>query len=440
MRTRGPAQEASLRSSERPSRSLSSGSPRNRRIVLVMPFANDHGGLEQYAADLATLARRRAWAVTVVAPYDIHEQTWLREQLHPLAQWVPADCAPRRLTVRARLLILRFLRRALAACGSESCSVGSLKCQERTVVARSFWSSIGRGLLHCADLVHVLGKPNAFACSAIRAAHAAGVPTVYSEIAQVDARSASRPRLIGIRDCINLAAVATVYSSSQIDSLRTYYGFRGRIEPVEQWLPHDLEARLLAIERSTAAPSAGPAKVTFGSLSRLGPEKGLMLLLRAFARFVPRAQGPVRMIIAGTGEERDELQATADTLGLARLVEFPGFVKDKALLLAEMDVLVVASYSEGGPISGVEAMAAGGRLLSTRVGAMPSRLSGCRDGLLVPTNDENALADGLSQMEKLCRASPPAGDLRMRFSKQMAGTLLREKMAGLWEDVLSQGN
>jgi glycosyltransferase involved in cell wall biosynthesis len=95
-------------------------------------------------------------------------------------------------------------------------------------------------------------------------------------------------------------------------------------------------------------------------LSRLHPKKGLDLLLPAWARIVPRYKD-WELVIAGPDEQgyMAVLQRLAEKLGLQDRIIFTGSVtgEAKVQLLYSADVFALPSYSEGLPVSLLEAMA-----------------------------------------------------------------------------------
>ena len=91
-------------------------------------------------------------------------------------------------------------------------------------------------------------------------------------------------------------------------------------------------------------------------LGRLDPEKGLFELLEAVASIV--ADEPdVSLTLAGSGPAERELMARCSALGVGAEVNFRGRVpyEQVGALLSEHDCLVLPSYSEGMPLSVLEA-------------------------------------------------------------------------------------
>ena len=106
-----------------------------------------------------------------------------------------------------------------------------------------------------------------------------------------------------------------------------------------------------------------------GFFGRYGdPRKNLPLLLAAFAG-LRRRRADARLVLAGAAPTPDLQQALA-AQGLAEAVELHGEVSRERLLelYASLDLFVIPSQQEGLGIVGLEAMATGRPVLSTRCG------------------------------------------------------------------------
>lgn len=93
---------------------------------------------------------------------------------------------------------------------------------------------------------------------------------------------------------------------------------------------------------------------------RLGPEKNLFFLLRAFGGANEACPGST-LVLVGRGGEQDNLREYARRLGLPDRIKFTGFVPYDRLpgYLRMADAFVTASVTEGHPLSVIEALAAG---------------------------------------------------------------------------------
>jgi glycosyltransferase involved in cell wall biosynthesis len=105
----------------------------------------------------------------------------------------------------------------------------------------------------------------------------------------------------------------------------------------------------------------------------------------------------VEFVLVGDGPLRTELEREAAELGLHSRVRFLGDRHDIPAILASIDVSVVPSVSESLSNVMLESMAAGVPVVATAVGGN-SELGGDGRALLVPANDEEALAAGLERV------------------------------------------
>jgi glycosyltransferase involved in cell wall biosynthesis len=146
-------------------------------------------------------------------------------------------------------------------------------------------------------------------------------------------------------------------------------------------------------------------KLVFAAIGRLYSLKNYPALLRAFAATladVPEA----RLVIAGPGDSRT-LAMLAAELRIEDRVLFCGARGDVPELLAGCDVFVHPAMAESFGMVIVEAMAMGRAVLSTSVGIAPEVITPGETGLLCPSPDTAALAQGLREMLAL-RAKWPA--------------------------------
>ncbi|MCS3702311.1 glycosyltransferase [Salinibacter ruber] len=138
--------------------------------------------------------------------------------------------------------------------------------------------------------------------------------------------------------------------------------------------------------------------LTLLSVCWLTPNKGIDLLLKAFARTV-QIGANVQLEIGGDGPEGDRLRSLARDLGVQEHVRFLGELSRKEVRRAmwRANAFVSASYVETFGIVLIEAMATGLPVVATQSGG-PSDIVHSGVGQLVPTGDVQALSNGLSDM------------------------------------------
>jgi len=93
---------------------------------------------------------------------------------------------------------------------------------------------------------------------------------------------------------------------------------------------------------------------------RLGPEKNVYFLMRAFAG-VAETVSKVHLLVIGGGPEEESLKKLANQLGLMDSIHFLGMIQYELMpqYLAMCDIFVTASVTEVHPLSVIEAMASG---------------------------------------------------------------------------------
>jgi glycosyltransferase involved in cell wall biosynthesis len=167
----------------------------------------------------------------------------------------------------------------------------------------------------------------------------------------------------------------------------------------------EAELPLAHLERpSLLVERGGDTEFTIGFVGRLVPEKGVDLLIRAFAQLVKMRAG-ARLLLVGGGPERDRLEALAVELGVGDCVEFIAQVPSMEMpaLYPRMDALVLPSltrpnWKEQFGRALTEAMACGVLVVGSDSGAIPNIIG--EAGLVVPEGDVDALAGALRRLRE----------------------------------------
>jgi glycosyltransferase involved in cell wall biosynthesis len=129
------------------------------------------------------------------------------------------------------------------------------------------------------------------------------------------------------------------------------------------------------------------------AVCRLEPQKGLETAVRALA-----ALPDATLLVLGEGPQRPELEALARSLGVGNRLLLPGRVGDVASLYRRSDVLVHPARWEGFGLAMLEAMLAAKPVVAARAGSAPELVEEGRTGLLVPVDDDRALAEALASL------------------------------------------
>ena len=142
-------------------------------------------------------------------------------------------------------------------------------------------------------------------------------------------------------------------------------------------------------ESGRSADSGEPVLLIVARLMR---QKGVFELLDALE--IVRATQPCRLLMAGTGPEAKELARRAAAMGVTDSVSMPGYLTGSALraAYAGADIFVLPTYSEGFPLSVMEAMASGLPIVTTRIRGCADHLLPDVNAVFVPPRDPAAVA------------------------------------------------
>ena len=168
--------------------------------------------------------------------------------------------------------------------------------------------------------------------------------------------------------------------------------------PHETWNKMHVVHCGLTQDYFASAPASFPDPAVFLAVGRLSPEKGHLILLEAFAQ-VRRNHPATRLVFAGDGPMRADLERHMGVLGLQDAVEITGWVDAERIQseLSKSTALVQPSFIEGLPVVIMEAMAMRRPVISTYVAGIPELVLPGKTGWLVPAGDVSALSDAMEQ-------------------------------------------
>jgi glycosyltransferase involved in cell wall biosynthesis len=133
-----------------------------------------------------------------------------------------------------------------------------------------------------------------------------------------------------------------------------------------------------------------------GSVGRLDRQKGHDLLVRSLAQL----PADVSAVVVGDGPERDVLRALAAKLGVDGRFVVTGWKEDARDYLTSFDVFALPSRFEGFPLALLEAMLAGLPSVATDVGSVAEAIVDGETGLLIKSEDVDALTGALGDLLK----------------------------------------
>lgn len=166
---------------------------------------------------------------------------------------------------------------------------------------------------------------------------------------------------------------------------------------------------------------------------RLDENKNHAMLIEAFSKIADEFP-KMKVIIYGEGESRKELEQLIEEKGLHDKVSLPGSTSHISEKVGKARVFVLTSNTEGMPNSIMEAMALGVPVISTDCpcGGPATLIEQGVNGMLVPVNDANALAEALTLVLSDEQLEKQLGE----NAYQITNRLHPDKVNAEWETYL----
>jgi len=173
--------------------------------------------------------------------------------------------------------------------------------------------------------------------------------------------------------------------------------------------------------------------ITFLTVAKFTPQKNLKRMLLAFSEVLKNYKN-LRILIAGEGELKTEIQNFVRRLGINENVFFVGRIPQRKLkyLYLASDIFILISIFEGRSMAAVEALYAGLPVIVSDIPSMREIIGDVEVGIFVNPYDAEEIRRAI-----LLLATNP--DLRIKFSKnakrhfkkEVAINCLRRKMGFL---------
>ena len=181
-------------------------------------------------------------------------------------------------------------------------------------------------------------------------------------------------------------------------------GFIFQTKDAARYFSHAIQKRGIVLDNpldTSRIPARfeGERKHNVVAAGRLHEQKNFELLIRAFACFY-KTHHDYSLIIYGEGPEKEKLQKTASSLGIAGAVELAGQSRTLLEDINDSSLFVLSSDYEGMPNVLIEAMACGLCCIATDcpIGGVRSLIVSGENGLLIPVGDEDALYDAMTRL------------------------------------------
>jgi len=188
------------------------------------------------------------------------------------------------------------------------------------------------------------------------------------------------------------------------------------------------------IERAIAARQKGPFNVLF--FARLIKEKGLYESLDTFT-LLNKKFPSMQLLIAGDGEEFDNVKSFLEKSKLGG-VDMMGYIKsrEKIDLLTKSAVFFLPSYSEGLPISLLEAMAMGLPIVTRAVGGIKDFFEQRKHGFVTESMQPDVFAEFISELFERRDLYEEISRHNYLYAKDhFSGSRVRQRMERIYSTV-----
>jgi len=376
-----------------------------RTVGLLYGHPLDVGGVESHILSLMSRSDRARWRWRVVAPTSPSFSARAAEAGADVEHWAP--------------------RHALDA--------SALRALVRAARARPF------------DLFHV-HDPRALPIAQAAASYLR-IPLVYTVHLPIAAEEGNngggpspRRRLQGAAErlLLRLAPPSRIVHVSARALARAASRSNGNLVHVPNGVDLGRAATPGARARVRAALGVSADACVVASVARLVPQKGLDLLLEAWAQ-ATLGGASTHLWLAGEGPERKALEARVARLGIGGSVALLGRREDVPDLLAATDVFVLASREETTPIALLEAMAAGRACVATDVGDCRAMLGDGTAGRVVAPCDVGGLGAALREVVGDGVLRQRLGDAAHERAQMFSDVSMAALVAGVYETALAGG-
>lgn len=227
----------------------------------------------------------------------------------------------------------------------------------------------------------------------------------------------------------NWVAAQLVASGAPKDKLVVIY------EGIEIPSPPSSESRIAARKRWNIPDTTA----LLGSVGVLLPDKGHELLIRALTQ-LRSGFSDRRLLLAGDGPCRNDLERLAKELGVDDRVIFAGFVKDIAAVYPALDVFLFPSFFEGLGTSLLSAMSYGIPSVAFSCCAFGEIIEDGKSGFLVPQGNVEAIVKAVTSLLRDRQLSQRVGEAgRARIIEKFSSEQMVDETIKLYGEVCAKG-
>ena len=172
--------------------------------------------------------------------------------------------------------------------------------------------------------------------------------------------------------------------------------------------------------------------IRYGFLGRFVEAKGIVPLINIFRK------NKLPLYIGGSGTEIEFVEKNdLENENIHFLGKFD--LETISVFFDSIDVLIIPSITEGGPLVAIEALAAGKVIISTAVGAMKDRLQNSQNNFWMDFNRFESLNEQINLLENMDRSefNKIKKSNRELYFKRFSNKIIHQKYASLINEVLN---
>ncbi len=181
---------------------------------------------------------------------------------------------------------------------------------------------------------------------------------------------------------------------------------------------------------------ANPAQshpIKIAMIARFDQQKDHATLIKAFQHI------DAELILVGEGPEVPKIRQQVAKLGISDKVQFLGFRKDIAQILAQVQIFTLISNWEGLPCTIIEAMRAGLPVVASDVGGVREIVIDEQTGYLIPRGDFKRLQQKLAYLISHDQVRLSMGAFgRQKYESQLTFQHMYDKTLATYQEVISQ--
>lgn len=215
-------------------------------------------------------------------------------------------------------------------------------------------------------------------------------------------------------------------------------------EEWQDWFRNELQCEnVIVIPNVIPVPqpfekTKGDGKFHLLFLGLINEEKGVFDLMQAIADSKEQLRGKFQFHIAGNGMV-SRLKNEIDDKELQDIVKYEGWVDSiaKHELFSTCDALILPSYTEGLPLSILEAMSYHMPIISTPIGGIPSVIEDGTNGFLVEPGDRAGFIEKIMQLIGNTNLANTMGEESFKRIDKHFPTKVGSVLKGIYEELIN---